>query len=135
MNLEKLKDTQAVTLHISKIDENIRPVIQYLREVILAADASVAEHIKWNNPCFYYSGEMAPFDPKEYKREIIVMNLHKNRIMLVWPSGAKLNEATGLLQGTYADGRRTTILENMTDAEAKTEALQNAIRAWVKMVE
>jgi hypothetical protein len=40
---------------------------------------------------------MKPFDPKEYKREIIVMNLFKGRIMLVFPSGAKVKDASGML--------------------------------------
>lgn len=48
---------------------------------------SIGEQIKWNNPCFYFTGEMPAFDPKEYKREIVVMNLFKGRIMLVLPSG------------------------------------------------
>ncbi len=50
----------------------------------------MGERIKWNNPSFYYTGEMKLFDPKEYKREIIVFNLYKRRILLVFPSGQKL---------------------------------------------
>ena len=52
---------------------------------------------------------MKPFDPKEYKRDLIVMNLHKGRIMLVFPSGAKVNDTSGLLEGDYKDGRRLAI--------------------------
>jgi len=49
--------------------------IEYLRQVILSIDSEIAEHIKWNSPAFFFSGEMKPFDPKEYKRDILVMNL------------------------------------------------------------
>ena len=52
-----------------------------LREVILTTDASIGEEIFWNAPTFFYTGEMKPFDPKEYKRYIIVLeeiNMRKN---------------------------------------------------------
>jgi len=55
----------------------------------LSTDKEIGERIKWNNPSFYYTGEMKLFDPKEHKREIIVFNLYKGRIMLVFPSGEK----------------------------------------------
>lgn len=63
-----------------------------LREIILSTDAEISEQIKWNNPAFYYNGEMKVFNPKEHKRDIVVFNLHKNRIMLVFPSGAKVTD-------------------------------------------
>ena len=42
---------------------------------------------------------MKAFDPKEYKREIAVFNLLKGSIMLVFTSGAKVNDTSGLLEG------------------------------------
>ncbi len=42
----------------------------HLRNIILSTDKEIGERIKWNNPSFYYTGEMKPFDPKEYKREL-----------------------------------------------------------------
>ena len=35
--------------------------------------------------------------------------------MLVFPSGAKIKDKTGLLQGDYKDGRRIIIFKNMED--------------------
>jgi hypothetical protein len=78
---------------------------------------------------------MAYFDAKEYKRDIIVMNLFKNRIMLVLPSGAKVNDTSGLLEGDYKDGRRTIVFKDMADVEAKTAALQDVIKKWLELVE
>jgi len=98
----KLTDSEEVTQHIQKLDVTIRDTIETLRQIVLSTDKEISERIKWNNPSFYYSGEMKPFDPKEYKREIIVFNLFKNRIMLVFPSGAKINDSSGLLTGNYA---------------------------------
>ena len=126
---------EQVTQHIQKLDESIRDTIQLLREIILSTDAEISEQIKWNNPAFYYNGEMKPFDPKEYKRDMIVFNLHKNRIMLVFPSGAKVNDTSGLLTGDYADGRRVVIFKDIDDVKAKESALRSVIKQWVKLVD
>ncbi|MDB5126150.1 DUF1801 domain-containing protein [Mucilaginibacter sp.] len=126
---------QQVTEHIQKLDPTIRDMVETLRQIILSTNSEIDEQIKWNNPSFYYTGDMAPFDPKEYKRDIIVMNLHKNRIMLVFPSGAKVNDTTGFLEGDYEDGRRLAIFKDMDDVKAKTAALQNVIKKWLALVE
>lgn len=106
-----------------------------IRQIILSTDKEIGERIKWNNPSFYYKGEIKPFDPKEYKREIIVMNLFKGRIMLVFPSGAKVDDSSGLLQGDYKDGRRVIIFKDLKDVKSKERALQNVIKQWLKMVD
>lgn len=133
--MPKPTDQEQVTRHIQKLDGSIRDAVEILRQIILNTDADISEQIKWNNPAFYYSGEMQPFDPKEYKRDMIVFNLHKNRIMLVFPSGAKVNDTSGLLTGDYADGRRIIILKDMDDVKAKEAGLQNVIKKWLELVE
>ena len=78
---------------------------------------------------------MKPFDPKEYKREIVVFNLFKGKIMLVFPSGAKVNDTTGLLEGDYKDGRRLIVFKDMKDVKSKEKALQKVIKDWLKLIE
>jgi len=131
----KLTDSEQVTEHIKKLEPAFGKIIEAIRQIILTSDKEVGEHIKWNNPSFYYTGEMKPFDPKEYKRDIIVMNLYKGRIMLVFPSGAKIKDPSGLLEGDYKDGRRTLIFTDMKDVKAKEKPLQNLVREWLKTVE
>ena len=131
----KLTDSQQVAEHIKKLDTSVRSIVEYLRTTILKTDKEIGERIKWNNPSFYYTGEMKPFDPKEYKREIIVLNLFKNRIMLVFPSGAKINDKSGLLEGDYKDGRRITIFKDLADVKAKEKDLKAVIKLWLKLVD
>jgi len=131
----KLTDSEQVTEHIKKLGPGLGKIIQTLREIILDTDKEIGERIKWNNPSFYYTGEMKPFDPKEYKREIIVFNLYKGRIMLVFPSGAKVNDKSGLLQGEYKDGRRITIFKDLEDVRSKEKLLQTAIKEWLRLVD
>jgi hypothetical protein len=86
---KKLTDQEQVSEHISKLEPEFAKIIEAIRKIILGTDQQIGERIKWNNPSFYYTGEMKPFDPKEYKREIVVFNLYKGRIMLVFPGGQK----------------------------------------------
>ena len=131
----KLSDQEQVTTHIQKLEPTLAQTIEVIRQIILDTDKEIGERIKWNNPSFYYTGEMKPFDPKEYKREIIVMNLFKGRIMLVFPSGAKVNDTSGLLEGDYKDGRRTVVFKDLDDVQSKKKALQGVIEKWLQLVE
>lgn len=131
----KLTDQEQVIEHIKKLDPAVEKIVQAIRQIILSTDKEIGERIKWNNPSYYYTGEMKPFDPKEYKREIIVFNLYKGRIMLVFPSGAKVNDTSGLLEGEYKDGRRIIIFTDMKDVKSKEKALQTVIKKWLKLVD
>ncbi|MES2131470.1 MAG: DUF1801 domain-containing protein [Bacteroidota bacterium] len=131
----KLSDKEQVEEHIQKLEPALSEIVEAIRKIILSTDKEIGEQIKWNNPCFYYTGKMKPFDPKEYKREIAVFNLHKGRIMLVFPTGTKVNDTTGLLEGDFKDGRKTLVLKDMADVKAKQKALQAVIKQWLNTVE
>lgn len=133
--MPKSSDTQQVTDHIAQLDPQLGKVITYLRKVILSTDKIIGERIKWNNPSFYYTGEMKVFDPKEYKRELIVMNLHKGRIMLVFPSGAKVKDTSGLLTGDYKDGRRLVVFADLADVKSKEKQLKKVIKDWISLID
>jgi len=79
---------------------------------------------------------MKPFHPKEYKRYIIVFNFFKKDcIRLIFPSGAKINDSSGLLEGAYADGRRLAMFSSVEDVNAKEKQLQKAIKTWLRLLE
>jgi hypothetical protein len=132
---KKGSDTEQVTAHIQQLDPQLGIVVETIRTLILGIDPAIGERIKWNNPSFYYTGEMKPFDPKEYKREIAVFNLFKGKIMLVFTSGAKVNDTSGLLQGDFKDGRRTATFTDLDDVKNKQTQLKNIIQTWITLVE
>lgn len=132
---KKLSDKESVNEHISKLDPETGKIVEAARQIFMKADKNIGERIKWSNPGFYFTGEMKPFDPKEYKREIAVFNLYKGRIMLVFPSGAKVNDASGLLEGDYKDGRRVLIIKDMYDLKTKEKSLIKVIKEWIKLVD
>jgi hypothetical protein len=84
---------------------------------------------------FFYMGEMKPFNPREYKRDIIVMNMRKGVALLVFPTGATIPDTTGLLEGNYTDGRRMVTFRNIDDVKVKSGALQTVIKKWLELVE
>ena len=130
-----ISDQAKVTGHIEKLDPVLKEIINKIRQIVLETDLNIGERIKWNSPSFYFTGEMAPFDPKEYKRDIAVFNLHKGRIMLVFPSGAKIEDTKGLLEGDYKDGRRIAQFIDAADVEVKTKALKSVIKNWLAQIE
>ena len=134
--MSKATPTEQVTQYIEKLPAELAELAQAVREAILETDAEVGEHIKWNSPAFYYTGDMKPFDPKEYKRDIVVYNIRKKpEILLVFPTGAVIDDTTDILEGSYTDGRRMVTLKSMSEFESKKEALQKVINLWLDKLE
>lgn len=130
-----INSPEIVTAYIQKLEPAFAALIEAVRQLILSADKEVGEQIKWNSPSFFYMGTMKPFDPKEYKRDIVVMNIRKGVLLLVFPTGAIINDTTGLLEGEYTDGRRMASFRNMDDVTARGKDLQKVIKQWLKLVD
>jgi len=134
--LTKPSEPEKVDAYMAKLKHPLTDVVAALRKIILSTDREIGEEIKWNAPTFFYSGEMKPSDPKEYKRYIIVFNLfQKDCIRLVVWKGARVNGKSGLLEGDYADGRRLVLFHSMEEVKAKKAALQGVIRRWLETLE
>lgn len=132
----KPSEPDNVDAYMAKLDYPLKNVVQALRAVILSTDPGIGEEVKWNAPTFFYCGEMRPFDPKEYRRYLIVFNLHqKDCLRLVFPSAARVNDTSRLLEGTYSDGRRLAMFRSMDDVHGKKDAIQNVIQEWLRTLE
>ena len=66
---------------------------------------------------------------------LIVMNLHKGSVMLIFPNSAKVNDTTGFLEGEYKDGRRLVVFSDMKNVKAKEKNAQAVIKKWLKLVD
>lgn len=131
----KLTPGEQVADYVSKLDQGRAKIVNALREIILGAAAEVGEQIKWNSPSFYFTGEVQSANAKEYPRDIVVLHLHRpDYVLLVFPTGAKVNDTSGLLEGNYPDGRKTLRISSASEAESKREALQNVVRQWLSLV-
>ena len=134
--LTKPSEPDKVDAYMQNLKHPLADVVAALRQIILGTDGEIGEEIKWNAPTFFYLGEMAPSDPKKYKRYIVVFNLYqKDCIRLVFPRGAKSNDSSGFLQGDNADGRRLAFFHNLEEVQSQTKPLQQAIRRWLTLLD
>ncbi|MNE75259.1 hypothetical protein D3C80_1713990 [compost metagenome] len=78
---------------------------------------------------------MNPFDAKEYKRDLLVVNSHRGKILLVFPTGAKINDTAGLKGKNYPDGRKIITLETLSDLEKIEAELHAGITDWLSQIE
>ncbi|WP_276483131.1 DUF1801 domain-containing protein [Paraflavitalea pollutisoli] len=109
--------------------------LKALRKLLLSIKG-VGEQVKWNSPAYYYTGEMKAFDAKDYKRDLAVVNLNrKEYVLLVFPTGARIKDPSGLLEGDYSDGRRMVKIVDVQDLKAKEKALLQIVKEWLKGVQ
>jgi len=130
-----IHDPESVSSFIENLEPEFSKFVAQIRQNILKASNEISEQIKWNSPSFFYNGAMKPFDPKAYKRDIVVMNLRKNEVLLVFPTGNTIDDKSGLLEGDYADGRRLVKFTNLADFETKKKDLQFVIKDWISRIE
>jgi hypothetical protein len=134
--LTKPSEPEKVDAYMQGLTHPLAKLVEALRKIILSTDREIGEEIKWNAPTFFYSGEMKPSNPKEYKRYLVVFNLYrKDCIRLVFPSGARVSDKSGLLEGDYADGRRLARFHNMEEVMCKQAPLQSVIRKWLETLD
>jgi hypothetical protein len=134
--LTKPSESEKVDAYMQGLKHPLADVVEALRRIILSTDREIGEEVKWNAPTFFYAGEMKSFNPKEYKRYIVVFNLYrKDCIRLMFPSGARVSDESGFLAGDYADGRRLAMFLNMGDVKSKQTSLQAVIRKWLETLD
>lgn len=132
----KPSEPDKVNEYMKSLKHPLAEVVEALRQIILKIDSEIGEEIKWNAPTFLYTGEMRPFNPKEYKRYLVVFNLFKKDcIRLVFWGGGKVNDKSGFLEGDYADGRRLARFYDMKAVRSKKKLLQKVIKQQLKLLD
>lgn len=128
-----MKDPK-VDEYCSNLASNEQEFVTYLRDFVPGIDPEIQEQIKWNSASFFYAGEMKAFDAKEYKRDLLVLNLHRGKFLLVFPTGAKITGS--ILKGkNYPDGRKILTIESL-DAFKKIESeVKSGILNWISQIE
>jgi hypothetical protein len=133
--MAKLSNLDQVSRHIEELEPALGAFVNEIKTFILEIDPEISKHIKWNSVSFYFSGDMKPFDPKEYKKDLLVINLNRGNILLVFPTGAKIKNVDSLLEGTFKDSRKTLSIKDPEDFDSKKERLKLAIQGWIMQVE
>src|SRR5215813_11068402 len=131
----KPSESDKVDEYMKRLKHPLSEVAEALRRIILKTDPKIGEEVKWNAPSFFYTGEMEPFNPKEYRRYLVVFNLFKKDcIRLVFWGGAKVKDTSGFLEGDYADGRRLAMFYGMNDVKSEQAKLQKIVKQQLKLL-
>ncbi|MCP4380433.1 MAG: DUF1801 domain-containing protein [Hyphomicrobiales bacterium] len=102
-------------------DNPMKPVVEAIRELVLAQEPRASEVIKWQAPTFTYKGNIASFFPKS-----------KKHASLMFHKGAEIPDKFPHLGG---DGKeaRTFKVESLADLDDKATELVAIFTAWCDM--
>jgi len=129
-------NTDALSNYLDNLEHPLKNVLLELQLQILSKFPEISAQLKWNSLSLYYNGEMKPFNPKEYKRDLVVVNLNKREyILLVFPTGSKIKDNNQVLEGDYPDGRRMLKINSIEDLNNKMTDLQLLIQFWIAQIE
>ena len=121
-----------VETFLAALDHPLKPEILALRQVILGADPSITEGIKWNVPSFRTSEYFA------------TMHLRaKDGIQVILHLGAKTRDTaitgvaiadTGSLLEWLAKDRASVAFRDLKEIDARRSAFADIIRQWITYV-
>ena len=132
----KQSKTDDVNDYLNKMEHPLKGGLLELRQHLLTRFSEISEHIKWNSLSFYFNGDMNAFNPKEYKRDLLVVNLNKKEyVLLVFPTGYTISHKSQLLEGDYADGRRMVKIYSTADLTSNKDELFNIIESWISQID
>lgn len=99
-------------------DRPLKPVMQAVRDIIIAADARIDEGIKGQSPTFTFNGNLASFNPRS-----------KKHVSLMFHAGAMIPGAHPKLEGT-GDSARFMNFPDLPAVQAAKRDLVRVVRAW-----
>ena len=123
---------ESVETFLASLDHPLKPEILALRQIILGADPSIAEGIKWNVPSFRTSEYFATMHLRAKDGVQVIMHLGaKTRDTAT--SGIAIADPESLLEWLAKD-RASAKFRDMKDIDAKRSAFASLIREWIKQV-
>lgn len=128
------KNTPAITPEVAallaELAHPLEPAIRTLRSAILAADARIAEGIKWNAPSYHINGaHFATFHLRSQTSVQLILHLGaKSRPHAT--VRAAVADADGLLTWKSPD-RATLTVRDDAEAGRIAAALTGMVRTWI----
>lgn len=120
----------AVTALLDASKHPLRSEIDALRTIILSADKSIVEGVKWNAASFRTTDWFATLNgPKQVKEPMIILHAGAKAKGLVLKD--RIADPQGLIKW-LANDRGQIILKDAADIRAKQKALQTIVSAWIQ---
>jgi hypothetical protein len=121
-----------VETFLASLDHPFKQEILALRQIILDADPSIAEDIKWNAPSFRTSEYFATFHLRAKDGVQVILHLGA-RTRATSTSGIAIADPESLLKWLAKD-RASATFRDLKDIDARRSAFANIIRQWIAHV-
>jgi Domain of unknown function (DU1801) len=127
----KTSSPQEVEAFLAELNHPRKPVVLALRNILLEADPSISEGIKWNVPSFRTSEFFATMHLRAQDRVGIILHF-----------GAKKRDTTGIviddpeaLLEWLAHDRAQLTFRDLGDVTGKRSAVTKIVQEWIRHVE
>lgn len=123
---------ESVETFLSSLDHPSKPEILVLRQIILAADPTIAESIKWKAPSFHTSEHFATMNLRVKTGIGVIMHFgaRKNEIST---TGVTIPDPDSLLEWLAKD-RAMVTFRDLNDIAARRSPFTELIREWINHV-
>lgn len=121
-----------VETFMHSLDHPFKAELQALREIILAADPSIAEGIKWNAPSFRTTEYFATANLRAKDAVQLIMHFGA-KVNDISVNGVAINDPEKLLTWLGKD-RATIKFSDMKDIQRKREGFTAILRQWITHV-
>lgn len=121
-----------VDAFLAALEHPHKPEIVALRRIILGADASIGEGIKWNAPSYRTSDWFATTHLRARRGVQIILHFGARKRDGFTPR-ADIPDPASLLEW-LADDRASATFQDAADVEAKQTAFAELIRAWIRQL-
>ena len=122
------KPLESVDSFFASLDHPMKPEIESVRQIVLAADSRITDGIKWNAPSFRTTEWFATVHLRA-----------KVGLPLILHLGAKARETPDVvfedpLLVRLGKDRASVTFRDASDVEAKKDHLATLIRRWIEFV-
>lgn len=118
-----------VTYFLDAQNHPLRAEIEALRKILLAAEESLTENIKWNSPN-YCAGEDDRITMRVQPPKQIQLIFHRGAKKQIQPENRLVDDTSGLLAWKEND-RAVATFKTMRDIESSASALREIVSNWV----
>lgn len=123
---------ETVDTFLASLDHPSKQEILALRKIILAADPTIAESIKWNAPSFYTSEHFATMNLRAKTGIGVILHFGAKK-RDISSTGVAIPDPDSLLEWLAKD-RATVTFPDLNDIAARRLAFTSLIRQWIKHV-
>ncbi|MEZ4614742.1 MAG: DUF1801 domain-containing protein [Caldilineaceae bacterium] len=132
MAAKRAATKQSVDDFLAVLDHPHKAEILALRQIILAADPSIREEIKWNAPSFRTTEAFATFQLRAKSGVQLILHLGA-KVRETASTGIAVPDPAGLLTWLAKD-RAAVTFTDLAEIQAKQSVFTALIRAWLVYV-